>query len=317
VVRNGGNTMTETALNRGKTDNLKDTKQYSLSDRIFNFVVYSFSFIFLLITVYPIYFVVIASFSDPYAVSGGKVWFLPYDFTLDGYKELLKHSEIWRGYWNTILYTITGAFVGLAVNIPAAYALSRKDLVGRKFIMLLFIFTMYFNGGLIPTFLTIKEFGLYDNFWVMVLPFSVSVYNIIVARTFFTSSISEDLWDAAQIDGCGNLRYFFRIVLPLSKAILSVIGLWIAVGQWNSYFNALIYIKNAKLYPLQLILRDILIINNVQSALGTGEAAQIALRLANLMRYSIIIVSTVPIMIFYPFVQKYFNHGVMVGAVKG
>jgi len=176
---------------------------------------------------------------------------------------------------------------------------------------------MFFNGGLIPTFLTVKEFNLYDNFLVMVLPFSVSVFNIIVARTFFSASIPPDLWEAARIDGCGNLRYFFAIVLPLSKAIIAVIGLWTAVGQWNSYFNALIYLKNSDLYPLQLVLRDILITNNVQSALGTGEAAQIALRLANLLRYSVIIVSTVPIMIVYPFVQKYFNHGVMIGAVKG
>ena len=309
--------MIETSSCPKKSAVLRSKIQYSLSDRIFNVIVYSFSILFLLAIVYPIYFIIIASFSDPYAVSGGKVWFFPVSFTLDGYKELLKHSDIWRGYWNTILYTVVGTFIGLAVNIPAAYALSRKDLVGRNFVMLLFVFTMFFNGGLIPTFLTIKQFHLYDTFWVMVLPFSVSVYNIIVARTFFTTSIPNDMWDAAQIDGCGNLRYFFKIVLPLSKAIISVIGLWIATGQWNSYFNALIYIKDAKLYPLQLILRDILIINNVQSALGTGEAAEIALRVANLMRYSIIIVSTVPIIIFYPFVQKYFKHGVMIGAVKG
>lgn len=296
---------------------LKKIANYSNSDRIFNFIVYSLSAIVLLIIIYPLYFIIIASFSDPYAVSSGNVWFYPVGFTFDGYKEILKHNYIWRGYGNTILYTVVGTFIGLAVNIPAAYALSRKDLVGRNALMLIFVFTMFFNGGLIPTFLTVKEFNLYNTFWVMVLPFSVSVYHIIVAQTFFSSSIPADMWEAARIDGCGNLRYFFQIVLPLSKAVIAVIGLWTAVGQWNSYFNALIYIKNSKLYPLQLILRDILIINNVQSALGTGEAAQIALRLANLMRYSVIIVSTVPIMLFYPFVQKYFNQGVMIGAVKG
>ena len=279
--------------------------------------IYVFSSLILLIVLYPIWFIVIASFSDPYAVSGGKVWILPISFTLDGYTELLQHSDIWLGYWNTFLYTLVGTLIGLAVNIPAAYALSRKDLVGRGFLMLLFVVTMFFSGGLIPTFLTIKDFHLLDTFWVMVLPFSVSIYNIIVARTFFSSNIPPDLWDAAQIDGCGNLRFFFSMVLPLSKAIIAVIALWIAVGQWNSYFNALIYIRNKELYPLQLFLRDILIINNTQSALGTGEAAQIALRLANLMRYSVIIVSTVPIMLLYPFFQKYFNQGVMVGAVKG
>jgi putative aldouronate transport system permease protein len=287
------------------------------SDIVFDVVVYGLSAVILLIILYPIYFIIIASFSDPYAVSGGRVWFFPIGFTVDGYRELLKHSDVWVGYWNTILYTAVGTAIGLAVNIPAAFALSHKNLAGKHFFMFLFVFTMFFSGGLIPTFLTVKDFHLYNTFWVMVLPFSVSVYNIIVARTFFSSSIPPDLWDAAQIDGCGNLRYFFQIVLPLSKAILAVIGLWIAVGQWNSYFNALIYIKDSNLYPLQLILRDILITNNVQSALGTGEAAQIALRLSNLMRYSIVIVSTLPIMCVYPFIQKYFNQGVMIGAVKG
>lgn len=168
---------------------------------------------------------------------------------------------------------------------------------------------MFFNGGLIPTFLTIRDFHLYDTFLVMVLPFSVAVFNIIVARTFFQSSIPGDLWEAAQLDGCGNLKYYVQIVLPLSKAILSVLALWTAVGYWNSYFNALIYLKDQDLYPLQLVLRNILITNQMQSSMGTGEAALIALRLANLMRYSVIIVSTLPIMCMYPFVQKYFNQG--------
>ncbi len=287
------------------------------SDRVFNLIVYSFAALLLVIILYPIYFIVIASFSNPYEVSGGNVWFYPVGFTLDGYRELFKHDEIWTGYRNTIIYTIVGTLIGLVVNIPAAYALSRRDLFGRRLIVFIFVFTMFFNGGLIPTYLTIQEFHLYNTFWVMVLPFSVSVYNMIVARTFFSSSLPPDLWDAAQIDGCGNLRYFFQIVLPLSKAVIAVLGLWIAVGHWNSYFNALIYLKDRSLYPLQITLRDILITNNVQSALGTGEAAQIALRLAALMRYSVIIVSTLPIMLFYPFVQKYFNQGVMIGSVKG
>lgn len=286
-------------------------------DKVFQVILYSAAVVILLIILYPLYFVVIASFSDPSAVSGGQVWLLPKGSTLDGYKELFRHSEIWTGYANTILYTLAGTLIGLIVNLFAAYALSRKDLVGRKFFNLMFIFTMFFNGGLIPTFLTIKDFHLYNTFAVMVLPFSVSVYNIIVARTFFQSNIPEDLNDAAKIDGCGNLYYFFKIVLPLSKAIIAVIALWTAVGMWNSYFNALIYLKDSAKYPLQLILRNILITNNLQMSFGSGEAMQIALRLSNLMRYSVIIVSTVPIMCFYPFVQKHFNQGVMIGAVKG
>lgn len=280
-------------------------------------MLYILSALILLITLYPLYFVVIASFSDPSAVAGGQVWLWPKGFTLDGYKELLRHDEIWIGYKNTILYTIAGTIFGMLVNIFAAYALSRKDLVGRRFFMIMFVIPMFFNGGLIPTFLTVKDFGLYDSFWAMVIPFSVSTYNIIVARTFFETNISGDLNDAARIDGCGNLYYFFKIVLPLSKAILAVIGLWTAAGMWNSYFNALVYLRDADKYPLQLIMRNILITNNLQMSFGSGEAMQIALRLSNLMRYSVIIVSTLPIMCLYPFVQKYFNQGVMIGAVKG
>ncbi|GMQ58203.1 carbohydrate ABC transporter permease [Vallitalea sediminicola] len=283
----------------------------------FDIILYSISIILLIIILYPIYFVVAASFSNPAAVSSGQVWLWPKGITLEGYTELLNHKEIWIGYKNTILYTVIGTAIGIFVNITAAYTLSRKDFVGRKFFMLLFVFTMFFNGGLIPTFLTVKRFGLYDNFLAMVLPFSVSAFNIIVARTFFQNSIPGSLWDQARIDGCGNIRYFVQIVLPLSKAIVSVLGLWIAVGLWNSYFNALIYLKSPSLHPLQLILRNILITNNMQTALGSGEAAQIALRRANIMRYSVIVISTLPIMCVYPFAQKYFNKGVMIGAVKG
>ncbi|SEL52794.1 carbohydrate ABC transporter membrane protein 2, CUT1 family [Paenibacillus sp. OK003] len=279
-------------------------------------VLYAFAVLFLIAIIYPIYFIVIASFSDPSSVANGQVWVFPKGFTLEGYRELLRHENIWIGYRNTILYTVVGTLFGLVVNISAAYALSRKDLVGRKFFSLFFIFTMFFSGGLIPTFLTIRDFHLYNTFLVMVLPFSVVVFDMIVARTFFQTSIPGDLWEAAQIDGCGNLRYFVLIVLPLSKAIIAVLGLWIAVGYWNSYFNALIYLKDPNLYPLQLILRNILITNQMQSGIGTGEAAQVALRLANLMRYSVIIIATIPIMCVYPFIQKYFNQGVMIGAVK-
>jgi putative aldouronate transport system permease protein len=287
------------------------------SDKVFQIALNVIAVLILIIILYPLYFVIIASFSDPSAVSGGQVWLLPKGVTLDGYKELFRHKEIWIGYANTIIYTLAGTVIGLVVNLFAAYALSRKDLVGRKFFNLMFIFTMFFNGGLIPTFITIKDFHLYDTFMVMVLPFSVSIYNIIVARTFFQTNVPSELNDAASIDGCGNLYYFFKIVLPLSKAIIAVLALWTAVGMWNSYFNALIYLKDAAKYPLQLILRNILITNNLQMSFGSGEAMQVALRLSNLMRYSVIIVSTVPIMCFYPFVQKHFNQGVMIGAVKG
>ena len=287
------------------------------SDVVFNIILYTVCALLLLIVLYPLWFIVIASLSDPSAVASGHVWVLPVGFTLDGYAELLKQTNVWVGYRNTIAYTLVGTLIALAVNIPAAYALSRKDLVGRKVLMGLYAFTMFFSGGLIPTFLTVQQFHLYNTFWVMVLPFSVSVYNIIVARTFFQNSLPGELWDAAQVDGCGNLRFFFTMALPLSKAVISVIALWTAVGQLNTNFNALIYIRDSNLHPLQLIMRNILITNQSFAALGTGEAAIIAMRKANLVRYSMIIVSTVPIMCVYPFIQKYFDQGVMIGSVKG
>lgn len=283
----------------------------------FNIILYAACTLLLLLILYPLWFIVIASFSDPSAVAGGHVWLLPVGFTLDGYEELLKQANVWIGYRNTIAYTLVGTLIALAVNIPAAYALSRRDLWGRRALMGLYVFTMFFSGGLIPTFLTIQQVGLYNTFWVMVLPFSVSAYNIIVARTFFQNSLPAELWDAAQVDGCGNLRFFFTMALPLSKAVVSVIALWTAVGQWNSYFNALIYIRDSSLHPLQLIMRNILITNQSFAALGTGEAAIIAMRKANLVRYAMIIVSTVPIMCVYPFIQKYFDQGVMIGSIKG
>ena len=287
------------------------------SDVAFNIILYAACTLLLLLILYPLWFIVIASFSDPSAVAGGHVWLLPVGFTLDGYEELLKQANVWIGYRNTIAYTLVGTLIALAVNIPAAYALSRRDLWGQRALMGLYVFTMFFSGGLIPTFLTIQQVGLYNTFWVMVLPFSVSAYNIIVARTFFQNSLPAELWDAAQVDGCGNLRFFFTMALPLSKAVVSVIALWTAVGPWNSYFNALIYIRDSSLHPLQLIMRNILITNQSFAALGTGEAAIIAMRKANLVRYAMIIVSTVPIMCVYPFIQKYFDQGVMIGSIKG
>lgn len=295
----------------------KAKKQASGKDIAFNIFLYALCILILIIIAYPLYFIIIASFSNPSEVANGNVWFWPSQFTVDGYKELFRHGDIWVGYWNTILYTLVGTLIGLVVNISAAYSLSRKDLVGRKLITFFFIFTMFFNGGLIPTYFTVRDFHLYDTFWVMVLPFSVVVYNIIVARTFFDSSLPKELLDAAQIDGCGNLRFFFSIALPLSKAVIAVIALYIAVAQWNSYFNALVYIRSENLKPLQLVVRNILITNQSLVGAGDGLAAQEAMRLANLMKYAVIIITTVPIMCVYPFVQKYFSQGVMIGAIKG
>lgn len=286
------------------------------SERIFDFFVYGVAILLILLIIYPLWFVIIASFSDPADVGNGNVWLWPNEWRLDVYIRLFEQSLFWRGYLNTILYTIVGTAVALFVNIPAGYALSRKDLHGRKWLALLFIIPMFVSGGLIPIYLTIKNVGLLDTFWVMVIPFAVSSYNIIVARTFFNNSIPAGLWEAAQIDGCGTIRYFFSMVLPLSKAILAVIGLWTAVGIWNSWFNALIYLTNDNLQPLQLILRRLLISNQLLQTQATGELASELRATADMMKYAAIVVSTAPIMMLYPFLQKYFNQGVMIGALK-
>lgn len=250
--------------------------QKSRTDKVFDFFLYLISGIIVILMLYPMYFIVIASFSNPADVSAGNIIFLPKGITFKGYRKLMEYSQLWVGYKNTILYAI----VGTAIS------------------------PMFFTGGLIPTYLIVKDFGLLDNFWVMVLPFSVITYYIIVARTFFQNSIPGDLWEAAQIDGCGNLGFFFQIILPLSKAVLAVIAMWTAVGQWNSYFNALIYLRSPELQPLQLVLRNILISNQTIGSMSTGAAAVEAKQMADLIKYAIIVVSSAPIMCMYPFVQK-------------
>ncbi len=291
---------------------IKDTKKLTPTDLLF----YIISVLIIIIIAYPLWFVIIASFSNPVDITNGEVWFLPKKWDFGGYRELFKQKQIWTSYLNTIIYTLVGTFIALAVNIPAGYAMSRKDLVGRKWINIFYLIPMFVSGGLIPTYFIVKGFGLLDSFWVMVLPFSVSTYNIIVAKTFFRSSLPESLWDAAQIDGCGTIRYFFQFALPLSKSVLAVIGLWTAVGLWNSWFNALIYLNKETLQPLQLLLRRILISNLSLLGAATGSMAQELRRLSDMMKYAAIVISTLPIMCLYPFLQKYFNKGVMIGAIK-
>lgn len=291
-------------------------KRMSTQDKVVNAVFYLIAIVMILIVIYPLWFVVIASFSNPMDIAAGKVWLWPKEWVLDGYTELFKQSQIWRSYLNTILYTLFGTLFALAVNIPAGYAMSRSDLAGKKWINIYYLIPMFVNGGLIPTYLVVKQFGMLDTFWVLIVPFAVSTYNIIVTRTFFKSTLPESLWEAAQIDGCGTIHYFFKFALPLSKAVLAVVGLWTAVGIWNSWFNALIYVQNEALQPLQLVLRRILIENRSLLGAATGTMAQELRRLSEMMKYSSIVVSTLPIMCLYPFLQKYFNQGVMIGAVK-
>ena len=270
-----------------------------------------------IIMVYPFWYVVMYSFSDPAQSSLSSLYLWPQGFTVQSYIYAFSKKILFTGFFNSVFLTLMGTAVNMVLTIMLAYPLSRDTLPGRKYLSAFIVFPMLFNGGMIPTYLVIKDFNLLDNFWVMVVPFSVITYYIIVARTFFNNSIPDDLWEAAQIDGCGNLNFFFKIVLPLSKAVIAVIALWTAVGQWNSYFNALIYLRSPELQPLQLVLRNILISNQKISAMTTGAAAVEAKQMADLIKYAVIVVSSAPIMCMYPFVQKYFNQGVMLGSLKG
>lgn len=291
------------------------------------FVICNFTLLALvfIVTLYPMIFVLSASFSQPSAVSTGKMILFPINPTLSGYEYIFQYREIWLGYANTIFYTVAGTFLNLAFTLPCAYALSRKDMIGKGFIMTLFIITMYFSGGLIPSYLNIDSLGLINTRSIMLIGGLVSTFNVIVARTFFANSIPWELHEAARIDGCSDFKIFSRIILPLSKPIIVVLLLYYGIGHWNSYFDAMIFLKDRTLYPLQLFLREILIQGSFAStaiAEGSADAEAIAGLLkqqdtANLIKYGIIVVSTVPMLIIYPFLQKYFSKGVMIGSVKG
>ena len=289
------------------------------SDQIWNVFSILFASIVLILCLYPLYFVLIASVSDPTMVNSGKVILFPKGITFSAYKFILAEKDIWIGYRNTILYTVVSVLVGAAITIPAAYALSRKDLVGKNVVLKFLTFLMFFNGGLIPTYIIVNKLHLLNTAAILIILNCVTVQNIIVARTFFISNIPDELLEAASLDGCGNLQFFYKIVLPLSKSIIAVIVLYIAVWQWNSYFNALIYTTNRNLQPLQMVLRDILIQGQNLNIGEEMDAAMIEymVEIANLIKYGVIVMAIVPILCFYPFVQKYFEKGVLVGSVKG
>ncbi|MDI3311144.1 MAG: carbohydrate ABC transporter permease [Thermoanaerobacterium sp.] len=295
------------------------SKGKSLSDVLFDAIVYLLCALIFLVIAYPVYFVVIASISDANLVAQGHVTIFPKGVSLFGYQKVFEDERIWIGYRNTIIYTILGTTFSMILTLPAAYSLSRPEFRARRFIMFFFAFTMFFNGGLIPTYILIKNLGLDNTIWVFVIPFAVNVYNLIVTRSFFENSIPKELYESATLDGCSHFRFFTSIVLPLSNAIISVIALYYIVAKWNDFFTGLIYIRDKNLVPLQLVLRDILIANQVfKEGVGLGgEAGGYAQRYADAVKYAIIIVSTLPVIVFYPFVQKYFEKGVMIGAIKG
>lgn len=288
--------------------------QNSRSDKIFLSINYILATFFLIVCLYPLFFVLIASFSNPSLVTTGQVWILPRGMTLEGYRRMLENSDIWIGYRNTIFYTAVGTFINLAFTLTAGYVLSRVTLPGRRLINLIFMLTMFINGGLVPTYLLVRSLHLENTFWIMVLMGAVNVWDLIICRTFFSSNIPLEMLEAAQIDGCDDFRFFFTIVLPLSGAIIAVLTLFFAVGHWNGYYTALIYLRDKNRYPLQLVLRNILLASslNVNEDAGMGQLLKI-----QSMKYGVIIVASVPVLILYPFIQKHFVKGVMVGAIKG
>ena len=272
----------------------------------------------LLIVLYQLYFVLIASISDANSISLGKVILLPKNIDFVGYRRILQDNRIMNGYVNSILYTVASTVIGTMTTILAGYSFSRTDLVGRKALMMVYVFTMYFSGGLIPTYLVVKDVGLLGSPWAVILMGAISVYNIIIARSFFSSSIPVDLYEAAQLDGCSNGRFFISIVVPLSKSIIAVIALYYAVAQWNGYFNALIYLSKQNQYPLQMVLREILLSSqSVQADVTDVDAIQEMQRIAATIKYGVIVVASLPMLMLYPFIQKYFVKGVMIGSVKG
>ncbi|NIK78574.1 putative aldouronate transport system permease protein [Paenibacillus castaneae] len=293
-------------------------KRKSKSDFLFDLFNYSILTIGMLLILYPLFFVLIASFSDPNYIYSGDVWLFPKGFTVDGYQRIFNDASIWIGYGNSMLYATLGTLISVSFTLLAAYPLSRKDFVGRNLFMWFFMLTMFFSGGLIPTYLLIKDLGMINTIWALVVPGAAGVFNIIIVRTFFQSTIPDEMREAAFIDGSTNTNFFFQFVIPLSKPIIAVMVLFHVVGFWNGFFDALIYLNEEVKYPLQLVLRNILVQNQVNSNMMVDvESYAAKLRVTELIKYGVIIVASLPLLILYPFLQRYFVKGVMIGSIKG
>lgn len=289
------------------------------SDKIFDAINLVFCLFVLFITLYPLYWIAIASFSDPVYVNSGQITWFPMGLSLGGYEKIFQFDRLWLGYRNTLLYVVCGTALSTFLTLTGGYALSRRDLIGRNFVMGMFTVTMFFGGGLIPTYLLVRDLGMENTIFAMFVPSAVSVYNIIVAKTFF-QGLPHELYEAAAIDGCTNLQYFVKIAIRLSTPLIAVMVLFSAVGQWNSYMPALIYLRDQSLHPLQMVLRDILVSQESLSTFMTPNSIaeqQDQEKYAQLIKYAMIIVSSVPILVLYPFLQKYFVKGVMIGSIKG
>jgi putative aldouronate transport system permease protein len=311
-------TKTKTAVGLIKKKRRSTIKGNDVIFDICNYALVTFIF---LITLYPLVFVVSSSLSSPQAVELGLVKLFPVGFDLSAYKLAFQYNDLFIGYRNSLFYTVAGTIINVVLTIMAAYPLSRKDFYGRNVLMFVFTFTMFFSGGLIPSYLLVKNLGMINTVWAMLIPGALSVYNVIITRTFFQTSIPDGLQEAASIDGCGNTRFLLSIVLPLSGSIIAVNALFYSIGHWNSYFNALLYLSQRNLFPLQIFLREILIQNQVDYAnISSGGDIMELLKkqqVVNLMKYALIVMASVPLLIVYPFVQKYFVKGLMIGSIKG
>lgn len=290
----------------------------STDDRVFYTVSYVIVIFLTLIVLYPLVYILSCSFSSANAVSTGQVVLWPVEPSLMGYQRVFENARVWTGYRNTILYTVLGTLINVSITLICAYPLARKKLPHRGFFTFLFTFTMLFSGGMIPSYLVMRDLGILNTVWVMVLPGALGISQMIVTRTFINSTIPDDLLEAAQIDGCSDIRFFFEFVLPLSKAVIAVIAMQYAIGHWNSYFGAFIYLSDSDKYPLQIFLRQILVMNQIDlSEVADPESAIAMQGMADLLKYSLIVVATVPILCVYPFIQKYFVKGIMIGSLKG
>jgi ABC-type glycerol-3-phosphate transport system permease component len=288
-----------------------------LGDRIFMIVVKLMLAVALVVVLLPLIYIVASSFSSSDAVNSGQVRFWPVHFSLEAYHSLLQNSDVLTGYYNSLIYAVAGTAISVTLTVAIAYPLSRRTFFGRNVIMTLLIFTMLFSGGLIPTYMVVHDLGMLDTRWALLIPNAIGVWQVIIARTFFANSIPDELYEAAMIDGASEFRVLRSVVLPLSKPLLAVIALMYTIYQWNTYFDALVYLRNPDLYPLQIVLRNILILNTTRTG-ATDLAQQMhQIQLANVLKYALIVVSSLPVLSIYPFVARHFTKGVMVGAVKG
>lgn len=294
----------------------------SVGDRIFLVCVYIFVTLALIVTLYPLIYILSASMSDPAAVRTGRMVLWPVDVTLQGYRVILQNASLWRGYYNTIIYTVVGTSINLLLTIPAGYVLSRDDFQLKGFVTKMMVITMFISGGMIPTYILVNNLGITNTMWALVLPGAASVYNIVITRVFMSTTIPDELTEAAVMDGASNFKIFTAVVLPLSKPIIAVMALFYGIGHWNNFFNALLYLDDRSLYPLQMVLREILVLQDLASnpdVISEEQAlyAHSQQQLAAVMKYGVMVVATAPVIMVYPFLQKYFVKGVMLGSIKG